>query len=352
MSNCNNNPARQDPVPSENQQPAGASDLYNRRRPPRVGVLINPLSGGNRSGLGAIRLAVSEYPQVSRCDVRTPQEVGEALRDFACKEINLVVVNGGDGTVQAVLTALFDRKPFDTLPLLTVLQSGTTSMTARDVGFRGSQAKALGRLLHWSQFGGGEPVILQRPVLKVQAPGHPTRYGMFFGAAGIYQGIQYFHRNVNSMGLRGEVGPGVTIARYLWAIARGDRHFLTEVPMAVGLDQHPLRQFDGLAVLVSTLERLFLGVHPFWGTESGPLHYTAVRARPQRLLAALPAILRGRGGRHGTAGNGFFSHNAHEIRLHFDSGFTLDGQLYTPANRRVPVVIQHGGTASFLHLSP
>jgi hypothetical protein len=193
-------------------------DFSTPGRRPRIGVLINPLSGGNRNGLAATRNTIAGYPQVVQSDVQTPQDVLNALLDFARKDVNLVAVSGGDGTVQAVLTALFHNRPFEKFPLLTVLQSGTASMTARDVGFLGSQVKALQKLFRWAQTGDGKPSKIRRPVLRVAAPGHPIRYGMFFGAAAIYQGIQYFHRNVNGRGFRGEVGPGLTILRFLWAL--------------------------------------------------------------------------------------------------------------------------------------
>ncbi len=325
-------------------------DSLRRGRTPHIGVLINPYSGCNINGLAAIRNAIAGYPRVSDCDVRKPHEVRAALERFADRGIELVVVNGGDGTVQAVLTALFHHHPFETLPVLAVLQSGTTSMTARDVGFAGSPVKALEKIFRWADSGGGDSSIVQRPVLQVQAPGHQTRYGMFFGTAAIYQGIQYFHRQVNTRGLRGEIGPGLTILRFLWAAARQRSDFIPSVPISVTLDDHPPQQFDSFAVLVSTLERLFLGLYPYWGDESGPLHYTALRARPRYLLRALPSILRGRQGSYGTPENGFSSHNAHEIKLNLASGFTLDGQLYTPATRQEPTVVRYGGTASFLRI--
>lgn len=317
---------------------------------PYIGVLINPLSGGNRNGLKDVRSLINDQAQVVHCDVRTPGDVLEALRDFARQEVNLLAVNGGDGTVQAVLTALFHHQPFETQPLLAVLQSGTTSMTARDVGFAGSRIRSLKKLFSWAAAGDVRPEVIQRPVLQVTAPGHRTRYGMFFGACAIYQGIQYFHRNVNNKGLRGEIGPGLTILRFLLSAARRRSDFIAPVPVAVALDDGPPQQFDSVAVLVSTLERLLLGFYPYWGEESGPLHYTAVRAQPRCLLRALPSLLRGRKGLHGTTANGFFSHNAHEIKMNLDSGFTLDGQLYIPETRREPTVVRYGGTASFLRI--
>jgi len=335
-------------VPIEAQPDDVLLDFSTPGRRPRIGVLVNPFSGGNRNGLRAVRNAIADYPRVFHCDVQTPQDVLAALIEFARNDVNLVAVNGGDGTVQAALTALLHNQPFEKLPVLTVLQSGTTSMTARDVGFLGSRVKALQKLFRWAQTGGGEPSILKRPVLRVQAPGHPIRYGMFFGAASIYQGIQYFHRKVNSRGLRGEAGPGLTILRYLWAVVRKNNDFTASVPLTVKLDQNPSEQFDCLVVLVSTLERLFLGIHPYWGSENGPLHYSAVKACPRHFLRALPSIFRGRRGRLSTPQNGYFSHNASEIRINLDSGFTLDGQLYTPENQQEPTVVQFGAMAGFL----
>jgi len=325
-------------------------DFIKSGKTPKIGVLINPFSGGNLSGLGAVRRLINQYPRVIHRDVQTPDDVLQALREFSRRDVDLLAVNGGDGTVQAVLTNLFHHQPFTTLPMLAVLQSGTTSMTARDVGFSGSRVKSLRKLFKWATAGDGQPRVIQRPVLQVQAPGHQTRYGMFFGTAAIYQGIQYFHRKVNSKGLKGEIGPGLTILRFLWAAVRQRSDFIPSIPITVTLDDHAPQQLDSFVVLVSTLERLFLGLYPYWGNESGPLHYSALRARPRYLLRALPSILRGRKGAYGKPENGFYSHNAHEIKLNLDSGFTLDGQLYTPETRQEPTVVRYGGTVSFLRI--
>lgn len=326
------------------------ADPIKSGRTPNIGVLINPLSGGNLNGLGSIRSVIDDNPRVIHRDVQTPQEVLDALLDFSRRNVDLLAVNGGDGTVQAVLTNLYLHQPFSVMPLLAVLQSGTTSMTARDVGFSGSRIRSLQKLFKWAVTGDGEPTIVQRPVLQVQAPGHQTYYGMFFGASAIYQGIEYFHRKINTKGLRGELGPGITILRFLWSALRQRSGFIPPIPVSVTVDEKPPQNFDSFVVLVSTLERLFLGIHPYWGIESGPLHYTAVRAYPRHLLMALPALLRGRRSHVGTNENGFYSHNAHEIKLFLDGGFTLDGQLYTPENQEKPTVVRYGGTANFIRI--
>jgi diacylglycerol kinase (ATP) len=315
-----------------------------------IGVLSNPLSGGNRKGLGAIRKSLSRFPGVVHCEARTPEEASGALADFARKGVEILAVNGGDGTIQAVLTVLFHHKPFATLPLLALLRSGTTSMNAGDVGLRGSAPGALEKLIRWTRTGNGPAVIEERFVLQVQAPCREPLYGMFFGAAGICQGIRFFHARANSLGLRGEWMPGLVIARFLYGVLRRHAGYLTPASIAISVNGNRPERWDCLAVLVTTLKRLFLGMHPFWGEEGGPVHFSALCAHPQHLLRTVPHLVRGRAGRYGTPGNGYLSHNVHELQLTLDSEFALDGELYFPDNHPGPVVVRNGGQVSFVRL--
>jgi diacylglycerol kinase (ATP) len=326
-------------------------DTFSSDKPLRVGVLNNPLSGANRKGLKTVREVLAAYPQVSENDVQTPVDVATALTSFARREINLVAINGGDGTIQAALTVLYHKSPFERLPLLAILRAGTTSMTARDVGLKGSCANGLRRLLKWVFDSEGEAVLVQRPVLRVQtAPTAEPVFGMFLGTAGIYQGIQFCNNRLNKPGFRGEWAPGFTIALFLLAVAaRGDA-YVAPVPITVALDDNPPEEKNCFLLMVSALERLFLGLRPYWGKENEPLHFTAVDSHPQYLLRALPALIRGRSNRYGTAKNGYVSHNVERVRLSLNGGFTLDGELFEAEARRGPIVVQNGGVASFLRL--
>ena len=146
------------------------------------------------------------------------------------------------------------------------------------------------------------------------------------------------------------LAPGLTIALFLIAVAlRGDT-YVAPVPITVALDENPPEARNCFLLMVSALDRLFLGIRPYWGKENEPLHYTAVDSRPQYLVRALPALLRGRTNRYGTAKNGYFSCNVQRVRLILNSGFTLDGELFEAKAQCGPVVVQNGGTASFLRV--
>ncbi len=316
----------------------------------RIGILTNPLSGTNRKGMEALSQTISKYPQAFHKNVQTPRDISDALSDFARHKVDLIVISGGDGTVQAVLTVLFNNEPFITQPQLLVLEAGTTNMIAGDVGVLGNQNKALRRLLQWAQSGSGRVTKIQRPVLRLQVPGHEVKYGMFFGAAAISQGIQYYHKNLHNKGLRGFPGICLTLARYLWATIGKHRQSTTTTGIEYGLNRQALQKENFLLLFVSTLERLFFGLRPFWGPGKGPLRFTAVRSSAKYLLRVLPSLARGRRAARGTPENGYYSDNVEEVKLFLDSPVALDGEIYTPETKHEPTLLQCGGTVTFLRL--
>jgi len=79
-------------------------------------------------------------------DAETPDGLEAAARELVDIDTEILAVNGGDGTVQAVLTAMLGRVTAR-LPVLAVLHSGTTSATARNVGFGSRPFEAVQRLL-------------------------------------------------------------------------------------------------------------------------------------------------------------------------------------------------------------
>lgn len=316
-----------------------------------VGLLSNPLSGGNRKGLDAIHRALDGQEHVIHHTVQTPEEVAAAVVDCAGRHVDVIAVNGGDGTIQAVLTALLHRQVFEHMPLLALLRSGTDSVIPADVGLRGTREKGLRKLLNWTRARDGSNVIVKRSIMRVQpAPDQEPRYGMIFGAAIVYQATQFCHRRIHSLGLRGGLAPGLTMARFLLAVLSKNRKYVRPVPITIELDHNQPQQHDYLVVVISTLERLFLGIDPFWGAGTGPLRFSAVAARPKHLLRAMPALMRGRTHRHATPQNGYYSKNAEKIELTMDTQFTLDGQIYKPDPQLGPVVVENGGQASFLRL--
>ncbi len=314
-----------------------------------IGMVTNPRSGGNRKGLGKIREFLAENSQIHHGEAVTPAEVQAVLAGFAARDIDLLIVNGGDGTAQAVLTALYGQAIFTRPPVLALLQAGTASMLARDVGIQGGPRAALTKIAAWAAgTRRSDRDIHERSVLQV----HRKEYsmplcGMFFGAGAIPQGIDLCHRRMNIRSVRGELMPGLILARLLLAVFTGNEKLLPPTEVEIRRDDAAAQRVCCLFTLVSTLERLFLGLRPYWGEEDAPLHLTAVQSKPRYLLRNLPSVLRGRRTAGVSPENGYLSHNVRRITLDFTGRFTLDGELFGATS---PLTIEAAGPARFLRI--
>jgi hypothetical protein len=316
------------------------------RRPLRVGLLENPRSGRNRRGAG-LSATCGSAADLLRAAGSTQAEISRALSSFAKEGVECLVVSGGDGTVQAVLTALHRDRAFSPPPLLALVPGGTANMIAGDVGLRGRPTAALRRLLAWARDPERPTAMVERPVLRVEpAPGAEPMFGMCFGAGALYHGTRYCVGRLHPVGVRGSFAAALTVVRYVVAVLAGRGVPSVEVTRTV--DDRPAERGELLLLLATTLDRLLLGVWPFWGTGAGALRFTAVAAQPRHLLRALPSLLRGRPGRYGTVDSGYVSENAGEVCLTFDGGCTLDGELLTADSRRGPVRLSVGPRASFV----
>jgi diacylglycerol kinase (ATP) len=317
----------------------------------RIGVISNPLSGGNRKGLQPVERMLAGCSRALHRQAVEPRQVEAAIREFSDQGVNLVGVNGGDGTISAALTALFTTEWPDHLPIMALLRAGTTSMLARDVGLPGSRLQGVSRLLDWATTGRGTATLVKRPVLRLEGEkGGEPLYGMFFGTGVIYEGIKFCHAQVYKKGIGGELAAGLTLARFVLAAARGDRRTIPPARIGVSIDGRVMENMDVLVLFVTTLERLFLGMRPYWGTEDGPLHFTAARSNVTHLLRAAPSLIRGRKSRWNTPRHGYLSQNLRTLRLSISSGFTLDGQLYESDPHGGALLLSSGGDVDFLRL--
>lgn len=322
---------------------------------PNVCVISNPTSGNNRKWQKRIDARLSAYPKVAHYVTRSPQEAEALLPMLAATRPDVLAINGGDGTIAAVLGMILDHWSDDRLPLVVILPGGTANMTAGDIGTASSHQRALKRFFRWLDRGAplqGE--IRKRHIMRVEgaADGH-VRHGMFLGTGAVMQATQFAHSKVHSRGLGGEISLGMILIRSVWGLIRQDPRFYqpTHVRMKlasatgtpVSRDEAPM-----LILVASTLERLFLGIRPFWASAGGPIGLTAIRGGAVRFARAFPSVLRGAPNRHVTAENGYESFHAERIALNFDGELNLDGELFATAGADTPLVITAEGPIRFL----
>src|SRR4029453_13970876 len=119
---------------------------------PRIALFSNPKAAGNLAQLPRIRAYCADHPDIFHYEVEHAHQVGDALRTIARIRPKVLVINGGDGTVQAALTELYNGGHFGAAPPpVAGLPSGKTNLIALDLGGGGDPVVALGRLLELAQ---------------------------------------------------------------------------------------------------------------------------------------------------------------------------------------------------------
>ncbi len=324
------------------------AEITNR---PRIGIVSNPRSRRNRSQLPEVERILANHPAIHHCVLSGEDDTDRALEQFAAAGVNVLAINGGDGTVARVLTQLLSMRPFSQMPSIVLLPGGTTNMNAADIGMRGRLKKNIGHLVHWAESGHDNIERLIRPVLRVRhTPRKAARYGMFFGTGSITRGMEYCQGSIHTLGLTDEFGPAITTIRAIWGMLRQDPVFTAPQPTRVELDSGTdtsIRELNLL--LISSLERLFLGFHPYWGDEDAPLHCTWLQKPTNKLLRVIPCMLRGRQCKHMSRENGYYSANATQIRLWLNGSFAIDGEIYHVDNEH-PIIVDNGGELEFLRI--
>ena len=113
-----------------------------------IALLSNPHSSGNRSKLPEIRCHCARNPEIFHYEVEEIGQIVDAFKMIARAKPKVLVINGGDGTVQCALTELYHGGHFEGVPPpVAVLPNGKTNLIALDLGADGDPIIALERIL-------------------------------------------------------------------------------------------------------------------------------------------------------------------------------------------------------------
>ena len=179
---------------------------------PRIALLSNPKSTGNLAQLPKIREYCAEHPDVFHYEVEHASQIGEAIKSIALVRPKVLAINGGDGTVQAALTELYNGGHFgETPPPVAVLPSGKTNLIALDLGARGDPVEALEQLIQLARSEDLDRYTVARELIALRR-GEDERpvIGMFLGGAGLADTMLYCRDKIYPLGLPNGIAHGIT----------------------------------------------------------------------------------------------------------------------------------------------
>jgi hypothetical protein len=320
-----------------------------------VALLSNPRSTGNLSMLPRMRSYCAAHSDVFHYEVESVEQIGEALRTIARINPKVLVVNGGDGTVQATLTELYLGGHFDgSPPPVAVLPNGKTNLIALDLGAVGDPIAALDRVIEIARNGIEDHVVVRELIaLSDGADGSRPVLGMVLGGAGLADTILYCRNKIYPLGLPNGISHLLTAIAVLLTLMFGIRTtFLPPAakPLKVSMMRQGQLQGRFSLLIVTTLHKLLLGSSTGGGGNPlGALQMMVVEQRPLPLLRAIFAGLFGRVGRNQMDGVHF--ERGDEIRIEGDrSSVILDGEIFE-ADAGRPIILKTTAPVPFLRLA-
>jgi hypothetical protein len=280
---------------------------------------------------------LKNYPEVAHIETTSVRSVPEALASLARQNVELLVVNGGDGTLQYTLTQMLTTDDFPSIPMVAPLRGGRTNMTAMDIGAQRDPVKGLQSLMEDVRAGRIGDRLVDRPLLRVETlRDRRIHYGFFFGAGMIHRAIDLTHSIFPRGRSQGSFGAGiVTAGLLLKTIAKRSDGVLTPDKAQILLDGELVGSGEFTLIIASSLQRLFLKINPFWGLEEAPVRFTAMASNSKRTAAAAPGILRGKPRSFVKPAAGYTSRNVDVAELRIDAGFTVDGETIQPRSGEI-----------------
>lgn len=253
-----------------------------------IGVISNPLSGKNRRDPQLMRRL--GYILGERGELALPEGLDRLeaeVRVFRERGIEVLCINGGDGTIHQVMTALYtvyrDEEPF---PRIALLKGGTMNTIARNVGVRIGAEDMLGRVA--SRYHAGAPLATTQRCLMII---NDQRAGFIYGNAGIAHFLEEYYAGGDSSPWKALKVLARSVTSTILGTEYAARMFRM-IDMDITVDGEPLAHTAYSTVGVSTVADLGFGFRPFYKIVDHPshLHLIGVGEPVWALVASLHRI--------------------------------------------------------------
>lgn len=300
---------------------------------PGIGIVTNPHSKLNKRN--PERHKVLGYILGQRGQLAVTNSIAElesVAADFKAKDIEVLAINGGDGTISRTLTAFIRCYGEHPLPKIAILGGGTINVLRTNLGTRGRPEDVLFRLVE--QHSAGASFKLQRtPTICVE-----DTYGFLFGDGIVANFLDLFYRRKTNA-----LGSILLIVRLYWAALFNRELFQSIVnSQEYRLSPRNSRPLEGsaAAVMCSTLVRMPLGARFFTLLDKNPdkMECISFQLDENKILWQLPVMLMGTALQMNLWQQRICSS---DIEIKADSGrrYTVDGELFTAKSDTIKVTM-------------
>jgi len=251
-----------------------------------IGVIHNPFARGNMRRPGVIKKIRCLIGDVGELwETRNINELPGVAEDFLKKKLDILAVNGGDGTLHIVLSAFIKVYGETPLPKVMSLRGGTMNTMATSLKLKGRTVSILEKAVR--KYRDAQPMNeLKQHLLKVN-----DKYGFMCGAGVVSNFLdEYYSAPVP--------GPWKAVKIVAGGAASGivggpyARSLFKPAPIRVHIDGKQLPQESFSGILGCTIKEVGLGLKPTFRAYDKPnhFHFIATDINPFRFAVRIPAF--------------------------------------------------------------
>ncbi len=316
-----------------------------------IGIVSNPHSKLNRRNPKAAEILsyiVGQHGQMAV--THSLEELSLVAQKFQTAGIDILAINGGDGTISQTLRVFIETYGENPLPQIAILGGGTMNVLASNLGIRGLPPTTLGKLV---ELYSTNTSFASR---TIQALRVEKNYGFLYADGTCYHTLKHFYQKKG-----GPLAAAYLVLRIgLSLLTKGElaSRLVKADSLEVRSSNFPPNQIPSLGVLASTLEYMPYGLRFFKHVRQkvGLFQTLIVSCTPRSLPLKVPSFVFDQRQRR-TPEKWLFV--GKDLSLSLPDGkypYSLDGELYE--SNEASIKIELGPKLNFvlphksLRLSP
>ena len=239
-----------------------------------------------------------------------PSQVSSALETS-----DLIVIEGGDGTVQCVMSEVLRQVgEADDMPDFAIASGGMTNQVAKVIGMKRVGKSGL-KSIH------DDPDVLETRLLRLDAESLASQYGFLFSTGALPMVTDYAKSELHARGIGGSAA---VVGGLVKAVTSERESVMPATDCQLAIAGETLNG-PHLGTVATTLPTITLGLDPFWGDGDGPLRLTYVDGDYKDLYRHVAGVWAGFKDKDRSP-DGFHSFAAERADFHYAGPVMMDGE--------------------------
>lgn len=297
-------------------------------------ILTNLQAGKNRLGKYKKHGLDEVIEGYGKCvHTETTADLEDTIgRNIEKGNVDLILINGGDGTIHQTITWLLNREGERNIPPIFPLRGGTMNVLASNMGLKGNPTKlskmSVDSFLMSSRSGEVPTKKIRSLELSIDDGNSTLRqFGFMFGNGALYRYDKEYYSNTKG----GPLAAAPLVARCLTSafVKKGKyKEVFVPVPMRVEIngERHPSEKF--IIVLAMVFSKLVLSFSPFSECGEGDFNFLAAVPTVREMSTKLHRLFWTKGGEPPLPYEKYVNGRANELKIFSREGFTFDGDVY------------------------